>query len=306
MSTPINHRYPLFLREGNKNNNTQTLLSSNYPIVTVEDNFNINAKPNTFYNIKNDANNEINIDFKDEELYNTGNDKILLFTFDDVNELTHLFLQVSEYIGIAFKKDTSKEGYKYKSVIDLSDSGYGTALIYAKEYPTSGKDLEICVSNDVVGLDNVEMTLTNIVVFNEHIDSIAQLYLFGMQLYGLCIKEVENDSVKFKHKYYVYIAGGYTYIYTLEPYHTCSTVYVKIFGTGEPNYEDAKDIKIYKNPINISEYINEFMFNINSPANVIFIQTVKWHNDYIPDFTKKGVYTISIVNGVGCYTFVNS
>ena len=61
--------------------NTPTSISGGYPVVTVEDDFNITAEPNTFYNIKNNADSEININFNPEEFYNTGNDKILLFTF---------------------------------------------------------------------------------------------------------------------------------------------------------------------------------------------------------------------------------
>ena len=99
---------------------------------------------------------------------------------------------------------------------------------------------------------------------------------------------------------------SYTYAYTLAPYPNCSTVYAKTFGTGEPDYEDATDVKIYKNPVEISDHINEFVFNINAPTNIIFNQTIKWHNYNIPDLTEEGVYTISIVNGVGCYTFVNN
>ena len=306
MSVPVNPKYPLFLRGINENNNSQISLSGGYPVVTVEDNFNITAEPNTFYNIKNDADSEVNINFNPEKFYSTGTDKILLFTFDDVNDITSLLLNLTTSVGIAFKKDTSKEGYKYSSITDLSALGYGTVIIYAKEYPTSGKDLGVCVSNDVAGVDNFEMTLTNIVVFNEHIDTIVQFEFMEINIYGIFIKEVENDNVKFKHKYYTYIDGGYGYVYTLEPFPTCSTMYVNMFGNDEPDYEHAIDVKIYKNPIDISKYINEYVFNINSPANIIFTQEVKWHNDNIPDFTKEGVYTISIVNGVGCYTFVKS
>lgn len=55
-----------------------------------------------------------------------------------------------------------------------------------------------------------------------------------------------------------------------------------------------------------SDTIKEFLFNVNSPANIVFNESVKWHNDNTPDLTKTGIYTISILNGVGCYTFVNS
>lgn len=52
--------------------------------------------------------------------------------------------------------------------------------------------------------------------------------------------------------------------------------------------------------------VNEFVFNINSPANISFDKEIKWNNDNAPDLTKTGIYTISILDGVGCYTFVNS
>lgn len=51
---------------------------------------------------------------------------------------------------------------------------------------------------------------------------------------------------------------------------------------------------------------NEFIFNINSPCNIIFNEEIKWNNNEEPDLTQEGIYTISILNGVGCYTFVNS
>lgn len=121
MSVPVNPKYPLFLREINKGN----AIVGGYPVVTVEDNFDIAAKPNTFYNINNGENSEINITFANEEFYNN--------------------------------------------------------------------------------------TVTN-----------------------------------------------------------------------------------------------EFIFNINSPANISFDKEIKWNNNKEPDLTQEGIYTISIVNGVGCYTFVNN
>lgn len=61
------------------------------------------------------------------------------------------------------------------------------------------------------------------------------------------------------------------------------------------------DEEFYANTV-----VNEFIFNINSPANISFDKEIKWNNNEEPDLTKEGIYTISIVNGVGCYTFVNS
>ena len=51
---------------------------------------------------------------------------------------------------------------------------------------------------------------------------------------------------------------------------------------------------------------NEFIFNINSPANISFDKEIKWNNNEEPDLNQQGICTISILNGVGCYTFVNS
>lgn len=49
---------------------------------------------------------------------------------------------------------------------------------------------------------------------------------------------------------------------------------------------------------------NKFIFNINSPANISFDKEIKWSNKE-PDLTQTGIYTISIVNGIG-YTFANT
>jgi hypothetical protein len=69
----------------------------------------------------------------------------------------------------------------------------------------------------------------------------------------------------------------------------------------DTNYELVENMNIEG-----SNIMKEFMFNFNSPANIIFNQQIKWNNNEEPDLTKEGVYTISIVNGIGCYTFVNS
>lgn len=54
------------------------------------------------------------------------------------------------------------------------------------------------------------------------------------------------------------------------------------------------------------DVIGEYVFNINSPTNISFDKEIKWNNNEEPDLTKTGIYTISILNDVGCYTFVNS
>jgi hypothetical protein len=62
--------------------------------------------------------------------------------------------------------------------------------------------------------------------------------------------------------------------------------------------------KVLNKDIKPSNIVNEFVFNVNSPANITFSNIINWNNGNIPDLTIEGICTISIVNGVGCYTFV--
>lgn len=279
--------------------------SSTYPIEKVvldENTQSVTLKPNVFYNLENNTDNEIDININPEELYNLGDDKILLLSFDDVDQITSLFLEITEYIGIKLKPDTSKEGYKYKSVIDLTNKNYGIVTLYVKEYPTTGSNAEFCISNDVLGLSDYEITLTNLIVYNEDINTIMQHNFFGGG-YAIMIEEEENDNLKFKHKYRGYGLGQFISAYTMDAYPNINVIYYNPFG--ETNEDDNINVVVFQNPIEASTSINEFIININTPANIVFNLPIKWHNDNVPDLTKEGIYTISIVNGVGCYTFVN-
>lgn len=70
------------------------------------------------------------------------------------------------------------------------------------------------------------------------------------------------------------------------------------------------DDEIYINFIDEEFYgypvVNEFIFNIHSPANITFNKEISWNNNEEPDFTQEGMYTISILAGIGCYTFINT
>jgi hypothetical protein len=92
------------------------------------------------------------------------------------------------------------------------------------------------------------------------------------------------------------------YFYTNEPCDIATSAFISN-GT---DFLEAQLVKVLNKDIKPSNIVNEFVFNINSPANIIFNEEIKWNNDNTPDLTKPGICTISIVNGVGCYTFVNS
>ena len=70
------------------------------------------------------------------------------------------------------------------------------------------------------------------------------------------------------------------------------------------NNDDEININFKAEEFYANTVVNEFIFNINSPANISFDKEIKWNNNEEPDLTQEGIYTISILNGVGCYTFV--
>jgi hypothetical protein len=98
--------------------NTPTSISGGYPVVTVENDFNIIAEPNTFYNIKNSPDSDISINFKDGYSIE-GSSKVLFINAEPEGD--EYFVNVASSImmlGLSnLIYDTTKEGYKYKCVI---------------------------------------------------------------------------------------------------------------------------------------------------------------------------------------------
>jgi hypothetical protein len=101
---------------------------------------------------------------------------------------------------------------------------------------------------------------------------------------------------------------GVQYVYTNKPYINITSaddVYIyNDYSLASVGIEGIT-VKLNKNILG-SDTLKEFVFSINSPANVVFNQTIKWHNNNIPDLTESGLVTISVFNQVGCYTFVNN
>lgn len=301
MASPINPKYPLFLREINKNNT----ISGGYPIVTIEDNFNIDAKPNTFYNIKNTADSEVNINFKPEEFYATGKNKHIMFTWDNFNPED--VISVISYIGGVVVEDNSIEGYKYRIDIDgsLIEPGAGQISIYLSDAITEGANITIYTNMPEYELIK---ELNNIHIINKDIN---YLYYIGLtkeditvRIPSIILEEINNDNSNFKYKYRIINwlnVNGIDYMYTNEPCNIATSAFI----VQDTNFIEVLLIKEF-NGNGKSFKTNEFVFNINSPANIIFNEEIKWNNGNIPDLTKQGIYTMSILDGIGCYTFVNS
>lgn len=212
MATPVNPKYPLFLREINKDNTTV----GGYPIITVEDNFNIKAEPNTFYNIKNNINSEILITCNQLEVAPTR----IYFTYDGSD--SDDFGNILSTVGLNIIPDNTKEGYNYKALLNVRNLSGGL-------------------------IDILELYFTNNI-----------------------------------------IQGGNT--------------------TALLNF-DNNEIELHINNINIiktENIVNEFIFNFNCPCSIIYGNAFTWNKNDIPDLTQQGICTISIVNGIGCYTFVKA
>ena len=220
MGNPIKPKYPLFLKDIGKcdceSNDSESGVVGGYPIIIIEDNPVIEAKPGVFYNIKNPINAKLNILCNPLELAPTK----IYFTYDGSD--TDGFGVLFSLAGLNIFPDDTKEGYNYKSLINIS-------------YLTQGV------------IDFIEIYFTNNII-------------------------QEGNSI----------------------------AYINMLG---------QEIQIPINNINIiktENVINEFIFNVNCPCSIQFENIFSWNNGNTPDLTQEGICTISIVNGVGCYTFVKS
>ena len=213
------------------------------------------------------------------------------------------------YFGAPYISDTSKEGYKYKMEFDLSfitgEKMTGVIPAYFSDEVKTGNSVTCLIDMTSLGQDNVIIPMNNIQVLNENVNDL--MWLTMDISYPNILTEVENDSQEYYHKYTIWgifaLELGIEIIYTNEPYTTATSFYLAD-GT---DITSMVSVEVKPNTaIPPSDIANEFVFNINSPANIIFKQKVKWHNNTSPDLSQTGIYTLSIVNGVGCYTFVNT
>ena len=287
------------------NSNDDSSSTNGYPVVTVEDNFDITVNPNTFYDIKNDDTSEININFVNDG-YSTANvSKQIIFTYDEAIGSEDMIAMLVQMIGGKPVPDRTIEGYTYR--MDTSMSGIAIPL-YFSEMPTTGKSVNYYTS--IFGEEFVG-TMTNIQIFNETTNYIVYIEAQGQRI-SLAFTEVSNDNSNFVHKYNVLgvlsLLIGTEYVYTQKPYTQItdtSEIYIAEDMSLSSMIPSTIKVELNENQL-ASDTIKEFVFNFYSPASVTFNRQIKWNNDNYPDLTKSGVYTISIVNEVGCYTFVNS
>ena len=276
--------------------------SGGYPVVTVENDFNIEAQPNTFYNIKNSPDNKVNINFKDEEFYIKGLSRHIFFTCvvpEGSEEAVTAFSMVGGRVSVSDRPE-----FKYQMYMSM---GQLQAIAYFSD--------EIKTGNSVTALfiepgyeGSRELQLSDIVVLNENLPSIMYFDMLGFK-FPFVISEIENDNDTYNHKYqvigYACIILNGNIVYSQEPFEQANVFYTED-GQEYDFLSMGASIEVQPNlEIIGSKVANEFVFSLNTPFdNVVFDKQIQWNNDNIPDTSKVGTITISIVNGVACYTFV--
>lgn len=308
-----------------------------YPVVTVTDDFNIEAEPNTFYNIKNSSEEQVNINIPTNKLYVDDQQKTVMFIFDELIQAassdSQLFFTPLLFGGKLIP-DTSIEGYKYKFDItphlkqwydEVLFLGTGGELNIIDYYLSDSLDVEgisllvqMSAKNSDGEIENsgLPFPMTNVQILTDFSDELAYVTVkdgYNELEEGLILPdniphifiEMENDNEEYQYKYRIFgiiqSMYGYDYLYSNEPYNITQNIY----SGGGSDVLEMCSIKFVKNiPTKGCEVANEYVFNINSPANVTFNQSIKWNNGNEPDLSQNGIYTISLLNGVGCYTFV--
>ena len=296
--------------------NSSSTDTNGYPIVTVKDNFNITAEPNTFYDIRNTKDTVINIEM-DTNIYSTSYTNQSYYCFSGVSSQND-FMMIMSICGGTITPDVSIEGFKYKMHM-YSGFVYGQDMdVFLSDLPTNGGTIVIRVQDTEASQD---LTVSNIslqdvgeyIVFAQFNDPDMGL---NAQVPIYNISEVENDREDYKYKYSIGgilqmmqapYGDGNAYMYTNDPYMNAAIALIPFSGcSGQVTYIELPITAELVKTITYNNLpsTNEFVFNFNSPTSINFNQVIKWNNNSVPDLTNSGTYTFSILNGIGCFTFI--
>lgn len=194
MGNPIKLKYPLFLRDIGK-------VDSGFSTVVVENNFNIDAKPGVFYDIRNKENDEININLEDNNnnqfLVNcpcslSFNKDINWVELDEPNLIVPIQMLITVVNNIA----------NYTPIVD--DSGNNNKVII---YKFNNKPNNINAVNNDYRMDsdfqcyknynNFGILIAFAGVFNEDNTQLLDSYIVNIpeQIYPICNME-DNDIIE--------------------------------------------------------------------------------------------------------------
>lgn len=299
MSTPIKPKYPLFNKRLNdisdklKSGNITSDKTGNYKIENIDiimggDINPYTLKPNIYYNIKHEG--VIFLNFSSSQEYtNTSGDYVGLACKTD-DPVMMEFVPMVTIPGLIVKNDEI-EGFNYKEHINVY--GQRSIDIYYSNNPLESKENHIKLVNSPISeLEGYEFDIYDTKILDK-------IYTFGIVvgeeliIMDGCVEYINQDEYGYHYKTYFM---GEELEYTSE-----KPIEVGDYGS----IDSMPFIVIYaKNPhIDINE-LCEYVFSFNTPCEIISTSNeLYFNNDTAPDLTQEGVVTISVVNGLACWTF---
>lgn len=288
---------------GSPGGSNVTPTSNGYPIVNVQPNVTQNgeqigvciipAEPNTYYRMS-QSNSTLLITANPFEWTNTSG-KYLMFSFDDLGDVSlNYFNQLSSYIGFLQTENTdinTKQTYPYKLLFPYLNLEIQEILIQN----------DLTESTDTMAYIPI-LSDQPIPIMNIQIKQTDEYYLI-QDTPAIC-REVDNDSIQYEHKYEIVsskvqidVPDTVLYLYT---YQENDQLIGNLFVDGQTTTFPISKFKSEQ----IIDTVSEYVFELATPIYISAPESLKWNNDLTPDLNTPGLFTLSIVNGIGCYSFV--
>ena len=309
MSTPIKPKYPLFNKKLNdisdKLNDISDKLTSgdissnktgNYKIENIDlslraigdrDVSQLTLKPNVYYNINHEG--SIFLNFSSSQEYtNTLGDYVGLICKTD-DPVMMEFVPMLTIPGLIVKNDEI-EGFHYKEHIAIY--GGSSIDIYYYNNPVESKENHIKLVNSPISeLEGYEFDIYDTKILDE-IFTIAAIFQ-GIIIIDVCFEYINQDEDGYHYK--TYFMGEESEYIAAKP--------IEAGDVGDMDGISTLALYARDQYIDVNE-LCEYVFSFNTPCEIISTSNELYFNNGIaPDLTQEGVVTISIVNGLACWTF---
>lgn len=269
--------------------------SSTYPIEKVvldENTQSVTLKPNVWYYINHSNLENINIQYTFQEFYNIDGQEVS-FKFKFVDEQYKDYESVLSVMcihGGILTEINNIDGYKYEFI--LSDG----SKILLSENPYNNKECVISIED--LG-ENIK--IQDIITYNE----VYGIFADGDVL-GFIGGDIIESDIEGKYKYLIYELDGMgMYLYCDQPINLCKNG--TLIMRTDDEVVDRGEVSILKKSVSTdyikNKCINEFVFTINTPINISSQYELYFNGNNIPDYSAEGKLTISIIDGVACWTF---
>lgn len=220
--------------------------------------------------------------------------------------------------GFTLIPNSEHDGFKYEVFFNsvlLELYGMSDYRFFISDIPTSDlQDTSSSINILVLG-NSPNWSLTRrlpfIYAINQDIDYIAWYDLHQAIEEGPSVNVPIVFTKELEHDDEGYLYEGFVMTEILSPAklftpveYTKSSEVVVILSLGSTGETATLQMTVQANKESVMpDEVKEFVFNVKSPANIVLSHPVSWNNSNTPDFAKSGTYTLSILNGVGCYTF---